>query len=527
MIRSFRLLLASTLVLAAGCGTNTNGASDPNTDPNDEQPVVSAAANVTSGIAPLAVQFTGVAAGGDGALTYAWDFGDGEVSGDQNPSHSFANSGTFSAAFTATDVDGDFATATVTIAVGSATAPAITASADQTSGLAPLTVNFAATVVGGDAPIQIAWNFGDGETAAAASAMHVYSTPGNYGATVTATDATGDVASATVLVSVGSDAKPVVTINANPTSGSAPLAVAFTSSAVGGDAPLTYAWDFGDGATATTQNASHTYMAQNSYAAKLKVTDADGDEANATVTIVVNNAQNPTKPDLQLANFGAFASGLDDAYEPNDDAAVYLGDRGTTGILYTVADAYIDPVDVTFFIDVLNFGSALNTPFDVDFYKNSPSTPAASVLGDDYATVSNLGANGSKRMYFTVADPTPGQTSRAYVRLDTFNEIAESIEDNNLSSGLDVTAVGDQDWFSVYEIAGKTLTVGVDLLPADYDVELYDEYGALVKSSANSGTTAESMTYAVPVSGLYFVRVFGYNGARSSATPYRLKITVP
>ena len=42
----------------------------------------------------------------------------------------------------------------------------------------------------------------------------------------------------------------------------------------------------------------------------------------------------------------------------------------------------------------------------------------------------------------------------------------------------------------------------------------------------NSGTTAEAITYTVPTSGYYQIRVYGYSGAQSSGTPYRLAITV-
>ncbi len=524
-VASFGLLT----VLTAACGASTaskEGTSDP--QPDDDQPVVSAAASVTSGVAPLDVEFTGVAAGGDGDLEFLWEFGDGETSDDQNPSYVYAMNGTFVATFTATDEDGDFATATVTISVGSASAPAVTAGADQTSGVAPLNVQFTSTVVGGDAPVTVAWNFGDGETSAAANPLHTYLTPGTYGATVTATDATGDMASATVLITVGSDSKPVISIGATPTSGPAPLNVAFTSMAAGGDAPLAYAWDFGDGTTGNTANVNHIYNMNGSYAAKVVVTDANGDTAQATVTIVVNdNQNNATKPDLQLANFGSFESGLADDYEPNDEAAYYLGDYGTGNALYTVDNAYIDPVDVTYFIDVVNFGAALNTPFDVDFYRNSPSSPGATVLGDDYETVTNLGSNGSTRLYFTVTDFTPGMTNRSYVRVDTFDEIEESVEDNNLTAGMDVTVDGDDDWFAVYEQSGWTLQIDLDMLPKDYDLELYSEDGDLLASSGNGSTTPEAIDYTATYNGLYFVRVFGYNGARDSTTPYRLKVLVP
>ena len=53
------------------------------------------------------------------------------------------------------------------------------------------------------------------------------------------------------------NAPPVVTTTATPPTGTAPFTVAFTGSATDadGDTPLTYAWDFGDGGTATTANA--------------------------------------------------------------------------------------------------------------------------------------------------------------------------------------------------------------------------------------------------------------------------------
>ena len=231
----------SLLALAVnGCGASTaKGGASGEPDGTDTTPVVSATANVTTGVAPLPVEFSGIAAGGNGPISYDWDFGDGETSNAQSPNHSYGAAGTFSAKFTATDADGDFASATVQISIGTEQLPAITAAADVTQGLAPLDVQFTATVVGGDAPVAVSWNFGDGETSAELAPAHIFTTPGNYGATVTATDATGDTAQATILITVGNDAVPVVAITANPTSGAAPLPVAFTASIAGGNAPLT------------------------------------------------------------------------------------------------------------------------------------------------------------------------------------------------------------------------------------------------------------------------------------------------
>src|SRR5690606_2272422 len=88
---------------------------------------------------------------------------------------------------------------------------------------------------------------------------------------------------------VTDNASPVIDASASVTSGTAPLAVDFTATATDpdGDAPLTYAWDFGDGATADTADASHTYTAVGTYTATVTVTDARGAASFETIEISV------------------------------------------------------------------------------------------------------------------------------------------------------------------------------------------------------------------------------------------------
>ena len=87
---------------------------------------------------------------------------------------------------------------------------------------------------------------------------------------------------------------PTAVATASPTSGNAPLTVAFDgtgSSDLDGDAP-TYAWDLdGDGAfdDSTLSRPTYTYTASGAYAAALQVTDGRGGSDTATVTITVGN----------------------------------------------------------------------------------------------------------------------------------------------------------------------------------------------------------------------------------------------
>ncbi|MFC4854769.1 PQQ-dependent sugar dehydrogenase [Actinophytocola glycyrrhizae] len=92
----------------------------------------------------------------------------------------------------------------------------------------------------------------------------------------------------------GTNLPPTAVASANPTSGTAPLTVQFTGSASsdpeGG--ALTYAWDLdGDGAydDSTAANPSHTYLAQASVTARLRVTDPGGLSGTASVVITVGD----------------------------------------------------------------------------------------------------------------------------------------------------------------------------------------------------------------------------------------------
>ena len=86
---------------------------------------------------------------------------------------------------------------------------------------------------------------------------------------------------------------PTAVINADATSGQAPLAVSFDgsdSSAPIGSTLISYDWDFGDGNFGTGETASHTYTADGSFTATLTVTDSNGNTATATETITVEPA---------------------------------------------------------------------------------------------------------------------------------------------------------------------------------------------------------------------------------------------
>ena len=122
---------------------------------------------------------------------------------------------------------------------------------------------------------------------------------------------------------------PTAAASADATSGLAPLTVSFSgagSSDPDGDG-LTYAWDFGDGATGSGQTVSHTYAANGTYSAVLTVSDGRGGTAAAQpVTVTVGNrapvasittpAAGTTYTAGQTINYSATASDPEDGTLP-------------------------------------------------------------------------------------------------------------------------------------------------------------------------------------------------------------------
>ncbi|WDZ85325.1 ThuA domain-containing protein [Micromonospora cathayae] len=88
---------------------------------------------------------------------------------------------------------------------------------------------------------------------------------------------------------VTENAPPQVSATATPATGTAPVTVTFDGTATDaeGDTPLTYAWDFGDGGTATTLDATHTYTVPGTFTAILTVTDSRGAKSYASVPVKV------------------------------------------------------------------------------------------------------------------------------------------------------------------------------------------------------------------------------------------------
>ena len=257
---------------------------------------------MTSGEAPLTVSFIGSNSTDDaGIVFYDWDFGDGITSTEADPEYIFNSVGENVVTLIVTDAEGLIGTTSLTITVDENSAnqaPVAIASADVTSGEAPLTVSFIGSNSTDDAGIvSYAWDFGDGATSAEANPEYIFNTEGEYEVTLTVTDAEGLTASASFAIIVNSNSEnqaPVAIASSDVSGGEAPLTVTFIGSDSTDDSGIvSFAWDFGDGGTSTDADPEYVFTAEGEYEVMLMVTDAEGLEGSTTLTINVEDSNEP------------------------------------------------------------------------------------------------------------------------------------------------------------------------------------------------------------------------------------------
>jgi PKD repeat protein len=221
--------------------------------------------------------------------TYDWEFGDTATSTNQNPSHTYSVSGAnqdYSVTLTVDNGQGGIGSITKTVTVYSN--PVVdftwTHATDDTE-----TVEFTDSSTYGS---TYDWEFGDTATSTNQNPTHTYPVSGanqDYSVTLTVDNGQGGIGSITKTVTVYNN--PVVDFTWTHATDDTET-VEFTDSSTYGS---TYDWEFGDTATSTNQNPSHTYTVSGEYqdySVTLTVDNGQGGIGSITKTVTVYN--NPT-----------------------------------------------------------------------------------------------------------------------------------------------------------------------------------------------------------------------------------------
>ncbi|MFA6364562.1 MAG: PKD domain-containing protein, partial [Methanoregula sp.] len=119
--------------------------------------------------------------------SWSWDFGEGNTSTLQNPTHTYVSGGNYTVNLTAKNVKGTSST-TQSVNITVPSAPVVGFYATSTSGTSPLSVSFIDT--SSYSPIAWFWDFGDGTNSTSQNPVHWYA-PGTYSVNLTATNGGG------------------------------------------------------------------------------------------------------------------------------------------------------------------------------------------------------------------------------------------------------------------------------------------------------------------------------------------------
>ncbi len=223
-------------------------------------PKVSFTTNVKEGCPPLNIKFTDATKAGSGTITtWLWDFGNGRISGEQNPSITYHTSNTNNISLSVVNSFGCKQTSDGLTAIH--VLDTVKAGFDyQYTNIcqSPAPIEFQNTSQSASPLGSYNWNFGDGQKATDISPTHTFQKQGTYQVQLITKNTAGCSDTTLQSITVGKSGADFTYANVCTNS-----AVQFTdaSSAV----PASSAWTFGDGSTSNETSPSHVYAFQGTY----------------------------------------------------------------------------------------------------------------------------------------------------------------------------------------------------------------------------------------------------------------------
>jgi PKD repeat protein len=240
----------------------------------------------------------------DGSVTaWTWRFGDGTTSTGREPTHRYDEAGTYAVTLTVTDDGGaeDDASEQVTAAAPSEPPSNAPPRADFELTCTQLRCTFSDRSTDSDGRVAgRQWTFGDGAGSSDRNPSHEYAAPGRYEVRLVVTDDDGAEDDRTRTAQAEAPPEPPEPPNDPPQADfqveCQALQCLFVDRSEDADGAVeSWRWDFGDGATSTERNPSHSYAVGGRYDVALLVTDDDG-AADSRIHPAEPKAPEPNKP---------------------------------------------------------------------------------------------------------------------------------------------------------------------------------------------------------------------------------------
>ncbi len=171
--------------------------------------------------------------------------------------HTYTTAGTYTVTLTATNSAGSNTVSQTGYITVQAAVPVSSFTANVTSGVKPLTVQFTDTST--NVPTGWYWTFGDGGVSTSQNPVYTFSSGGTYAVSLGVSNTAGSNTTTMpgYITVTNSVPLPTTSFTADIQSGTAPLTVLFTDTS--GNSPTGWQWSFGDGTLSTEENPSYTY----------------------------------------------------------------------------------------------------------------------------------------------------------------------------------------------------------------------------------------------------------------------------
>ena len=294
----------------------------------------------------LTIDFTDQSTDSDGSISsWNWDFGDGNTSTAQNPSHTYTTDGTYTISLTVTDNEGATDSTSQSISVSSGTTGSMhvqdvylwldgTAGPWQHIGVQATIVDSGNNPLSGvSVDLQLETPTGSiltntATTDSSGVASTVFSkasrTSGLFTGTVTGLiksgytwDTSSDVETSDTYGGGSSNSPPTADFSYTKTD----LTIDFTDQSTDSDGSISsWNWDFGDGNTSTAQNPSHTYTTDGTYTISLTVTDNEGATDSTSQSISVSSGSSGINKYALVIGISDYEGWQNDLQYCDDDA---------------------------------------------------------------------------------------------------------------------------------------------------------------------------------------------------------------